>query len=74
MTSSWLFNRVTTFSQTVTDNNNVFLSADTKSAHTLCTTERTFYFSDLQNFWLHAICACTEQHSTYQIRWENWWL
>jgi len=30
--------------------------------------------SDLWNFWLHAICACTEQHSTYQIRWENWWL
>jgi len=29
---------------------------------------------DLGNFWLHTICACTEQHSTYQIRWENWWL
>ena len=26
-----------------------------------------------RNFWLHAICAGTEQHSTYQIRWENWW-
>ena len=27
------------------------------------------------NSWVHAICACTsEQHSTYQIRWENWWL
>ena len=31
MTSSWLFNRGTTFSQTVTYNNNVFLPADTKS-------------------------------------------
>ena len=30
--------------------------------------------SDLRKFWLHTICACTEQHSTYQIRWENWWL
>ena len=27
-----------------------------------------------RNFWLHAICACTEQHSTYEINWENWWL
>ena len=27
-----------------------------------------------RNFWLHAICACTEQHSTYWLRWENWWL
>jgi len=27
-----------------------------------------------RNFWLHAICACTEQHSTYHRRWENWWL
>jgi len=25
-------------------------------------------------FLTYAICACTEQHSTYQIRWENWWL
>jgi len=30
--------------------------------------------SDLRNFWLHAMCACTEWYSTYQIRWENWWL
>jgi len=30
--------------------------------------------SDLRNFWLHAMCACTEKYSTYQIRWENWWL
>ena len=30
--------------------------------------------SDLLNFWLHAMCACTESYSTYQIRWENWWL
>ena len=27
-----------------------------------------------RNFWLHAMCACTEWYSTYQIRWENWWL
>jgi len=27
-----------------------------------------------QNFWLHAMCACTELYSTYQIRWENYWL
>jgi len=26
-----------------------------------------------RNFWLHAMCACTEWYSTYQIRWENWW-
>jgi len=79
MTLSWLFNRGTTFSQTVTYNNNVFLPADTKSTHTLCAIQahtlctmlvnknrlnRTFYFSDLRNFWLHAIWACTEQHST----------
>jgi len=31
MTSSWLFNRGTNFSQTVTYNNNVFLPADTTS-------------------------------------------
>jgi len=31
MTSSYLSNRGTTFSQTVTSNNNVFLPADTKS-------------------------------------------
>jgi len=47
---------------------------------------RTFYNSAgawitsvERNFWLAKfltshICACTEQHSTYQIRWENWWL
>ena len=41
MTSSCLFNRGTTFSQTVTYNNNVFLPADTKyivQTHTLHTT------------------------------------
>jgi len=41
MTSSCLFNRGTTFSQTVTYNNNVFLPADTKSivqTHTFRTT------------------------------------
>jgi len=40
MTSSCLFNRGTTFSQTVTYNNNVFLPADTKSIvqrQTFCT-------------------------------------
>ena len=56
MTSSCLFNRGTTFSRTVTyNNNNVFLPADTKSIaqiHTMCTTlvnkntqNRTFYNS-----------------------------
>jgi len=25
---------------------------------------------DLRNFWLRAMCACTEQYSTHQIRWE----
>jgi len=92
MTSSCLFNRGTTFSQTVTyNNNNVVLPTDTKSivqTHTFCTTlvnknrqNRTFYNSVggwitgvKRNFWLHATCACTEQHSTYQICWENWWL
>jgi len=29
--------------------------------------------SDLRNFWFHAMCSCTEQHFTYQIRWEKWW-
>jgi len=41
ITSSCLFNRGTTFSQTGTYNNNVLLPADTKStvqAHTFCTT------------------------------------
>jgi len=41
MTSSCLFNRGATFSQTVTYNNNVFLPADTKSivqTHTFCIT------------------------------------
>jgi len=56
--------------------------------HTFCTTlltktrqNRTFYNSVggritgvKRNFSLHAICVFTEQHSTYQIRWENWWL
>jgi len=88
MTSSWWFNRGTTFSQTVTDNNNVFLPADTKNTHTLCTIQthtlctmlvnknrlnRALFFN-LRNFWLHAICACTERHSINQIRWEKWWL
>jgi len=88
MTSSRLFNRGTNFSQTVTYNNNVFLPPDTKSIvykHTFCTTlvnkNRTFYngvgsriTSFKRNFWLHAICACTEQHFTCKMRWENWWL
>ena len=88
MTSSWLFNRNTTFSQTVTYNNSVFLPADMKSIvykHTFCTTlfdkNRTFYHSVggwitsvKRNFWLNAICTCAEQHSTYKIRRENWWL
>jgi len=30
--------------------------------------------SHLRNFWLHALCTCTEWYPTYQIRWENWWL
>jgi len=77
MTSSCLFNRGTTFSQTVTYNNNLVLSSDTKSilqTHTFCTTlvnnnrqNRTFHNSVggwitgvKRNFWLHAICACTE--------------
>jgi len=30
--------------------------------------------SDLRNIWLHAMYACTKKYSTYQIRWENWWL
>ena len=60
----------------------------TAQTHTFCTTlvnknrqNRTFYNSVggwitgvKRNFWLHAMCTCTEQHSTYQIRWENWWL
>ena len=92
MTSSCLFNRGTTFSQTATYINNVFLPAETKSIvqrHTFSPTlvnkqtkqNRTFdnsaggcITSVKRNFWLHALCACTEQHSTYQIRWENWWL
>jgi len=24
--------------------------------------------SDLQNFWLHAMCSCTEQYFTYCIK------
>jgi len=28
--------------------------------------------SDLRNFWLHTMYACTEQYSTYQIRWYSW--
>jgi len=42
MTSSCLFNRGTTFSQTLTYNNNVFLPGDTQvhsiQTHTICTT------------------------------------
>ena len=89
MTSSFSFNRGTTFSQAVTyNNNNVFLPADTKSTvykHTFCTTlaneNRMFYnsvggwiTSVKRKIWLHAICVCTEQHSTYKICWENWWI
>jgi len=25
-----------------------------------------------RNFWLPAMCTCTESYSTYQKRWENW--
>jgi len=89
MTSSCLFNRYTTFSQTVTYNNNVFLPADTTSilykhtysAQRWLNKDRTFYnsvggwiTSVKRNFWLRATCTYTEQHSTYKIRWENWWL
>jgi len=28
--------------------------------------------SDLRNFLLHAVFACTESYSTYQIRSDNW--
>jgi len=56
--------------------------------HTFCTTlvnknrqNRMFYNSVWgwitgvkRNVWLHALCACAEQHSTYEICWENWWL
>ena len=87
MTSLCLFNRGTTVSQTVTYNY-VFLRADMKSIvykHTYSAQrwlmKTTFYnsvegwiTSVKRNFWLHAPCACTEQHSTYKIRWENWWL
>jgi len=89
MTSSYLSNRGTTFSQTVTYNNNVFLTSDAKtivykyphSAQRWLTKTRTFYNSVgswitgvKRNLWLHAKRACTEQHSIYKIRWENWWL
>ena len=30
--------------------------------------------SDLQNFWLHAMYACTEEYFAYDICCENWWL
>jgi len=72
------------FSQTATYNNNVFLPADTKSIACKHTQSAQRWFiknsvggwiaSVKRNFWLHAICACTEQHYTYKIRWENWWL
>jgi len=53
--------------------------------HTFCTTlvnkNRAFYksvggwiTSVKRNFWLHAIYASTEQHSTYKMRKKNWWL
>jgi len=29
--------------------------------------------SDLRNFWLYALYACTKYYSKYLIRWENWW-
>ena len=78
MTSSCFFNRGTTSSQTVTYNNNVFLPAGTKSivqTHTFSTAlvnKNTNFYNRVGgwitrakwNFWLHAICACTEQHST----------
>ena len=107
MTSSCLFNRGITFSQTVTYNSNVFLLADTNSIvhiRTFCTkleqtkqnvlqkpTKQNVCFKSRQNrtfcnsiggwitgvkrnLWFHPICACTEQHFTYELRWENWWL
>ena len=89
MTSLCLFNRVTSFSQTVTYNNNVFLprrhEVHSIQTHTFCTTlvnkNRTFYNSVggwikcvKRNFWLHVMCACAEQHSTCKTPWENWWL
>jgi len=75
MTSSCLFNRGTR------KRSHKVHSVQT---HTFCTTlvnkDRTFYksvggwiTSVKRNFWLHAICACTEQHFAYEIRWENWW-
>ena len=88
MTSSCLFNRGTTFSQTVIYNNYVFClqtrSPQYKDKHSvqrwLIKTDKTERFttaleaespvsseiSDLRNFWLHAICSCTEQHPRYQ--------
>jgi len=80
MTSWCLFNRGTTFSQTVTYNNNVFLPADTKSIvykHThsaqrwLIKTQRfttaleAGITSVKRNFWLHAICACMHRATFY---------
>ena len=86
MTSSCLLNRGTTLSQTVTYNNNIFLpqtwcpqqkhthSAQRWLIKTECFTTALEAESPVSNFWLHAICACTEQHSEYRIRWENGWL
>jgi len=84
-TSSCLFNRGTTFSQTVTYTNNVFLPTDTTSIvykHTHSAQRwliKTTFCNSVggsvkRNVWLHGICACTEHHSTCKIRWENWWL
>jgi len=70
MTSSCLFNRGTTFSQTVTQNKSVFLPADTKSivykhTHstqrwfikniTFCNSVGGWIISLKRNFWLHAV-------------------
>jgi len=44
MTSWCLFNRDTTFSQTVAHNNNVFLPADTKSI--ICTNTHILHNAD----------------------------
>ena len=90
MTSSCLFNRGTTFCKRSHIIIMCFFpqTRSPQYKHTFCTIlvdknrqNRTFYnsvggwiTSVKRNFWLHSIWACTEQHSTYQIRWENWWL
>jgi len=48
--------------------------ADVDSGRSLRLLPVSSEISDLRNFWLHTIYACTEQYSTYQIRWWNWFL